>query len=54
VNRLIAYQPHILIVAAGIIGTWIAWHLAQAGARVTVMNAAYTWPLDGRAGSRGG
>lgn len=32
-------QPHILIVGAGIIGASIAWHLARAGAAVTVLDA---------------
>jgi glycine/D-amino acid oxidase-like deaminating enzyme len=32
-------QPHVLIVGAGIIGTSISWHLARAGAAVTVVDA---------------
>jgi glycine/D-amino acid oxidase-like deaminating enzyme len=32
-------RPHVLIVGAGIIGASIAWHLARAGARVTVTDA---------------
>jgi glycine/D-amino acid oxidase-like deaminating enzyme len=31
--------PHVLIVGAGIIGASIAWHLARAGARITVIDA---------------
>ena len=34
-----ADRPHVLIVGAGIIGASIAWHLARAGARVTVVEA---------------
>src|SRR6202521_421792 len=34
-----ADRPHVLIVGAGIIGASIAWHLARAGARVTVTDA---------------
>ncbi|MDP2376381.1 FAD-binding oxidoreductase [Reyranella sp.] len=34
-----ANRPHVLIVGAGIIGASIAWHLASAGARVTVVDA---------------
>lgn len=33
-------RPHVLIVGAGIIGASIAWHVARAGARVTVLDAA--------------
>jgi glycine/D-amino acid oxidase-like deaminating enzyme len=32
-------QPQIVVVGAGIIGASIAWHLAKAGARVTVVDA---------------
>ena len=32
-------QRHVLIVGAGIIGASIAWHLARAGAAVTVVDA---------------
>ena len=34
-----ADRPHVLIVGAGIIGASIAWHLARASARVTVVEA---------------
>ena len=34
-----ADHPHVLIVGAGIIGASTAWHLASAGARVTVVEA---------------
>jgi glycine/D-amino acid oxidase-like deaminating enzyme len=34
-----AFRPHVLIVGAGIIGASIAWHLARAGAHVTVTDA---------------
>lgn len=34
-----AARPHVLIIGAGIIGASIAWHLASAGARVTVVDA---------------
>ena len=32
-------MPHILIVGAGVFGTWTAWHLHAAGARVTLVEA---------------
>src|SRR4051812_6527752 len=32
-------QKHLIVVGAGIIGASIAWHLASAGARVTVVDA---------------
>jgi glycine/D-amino acid oxidase-like deaminating enzyme len=32
-------HPHVIVVGAGIIGASIAWHLAKAGARVTVLDA---------------
>ena len=32
-------RPHVVVVGAGIIGASIAWHLASAGARVTVLDA---------------
>jgi glycine/D-amino acid oxidase-like deaminating enzyme len=32
-------RPHVVVVGAGILGASIAWHLAQAGARVTVLDA---------------
>ena len=32
-------QPHIVVVGSGVIGASIAWHLAEAGARVTVLDA---------------
>lgn len=32
-------RPHVLIVGAEIIGASIAWHLARAGAAVTVVDA---------------
>jgi glycine/D-amino acid oxidase-like deaminating enzyme len=32
-------SPHVLVVGAGIVGASIAWHLARAGARVTVVEA---------------
>jgi glycine/D-amino acid oxidase-like deaminating enzyme len=32
-------RPHVLVIGAGIIGASIAWHLARAGARVTVTDA---------------
>src|ERR1700693_4903714 len=32
--------PQVLIIGAGIIGASIAWHLARAGARVTVIDAS--------------
>jgi glycine/D-amino acid oxidase-like deaminating enzyme len=35
----VADRPHVLVVGAGIIGASIAWHLARAGARVTVLEA---------------
>src|SRR6266566_4167481 len=35
-----ADRPHVLVVGAGIIGASIAWHLARAGAHVTVIDAA--------------
>jgi glycine/D-amino acid oxidase-like deaminating enzyme len=31
--------PHVLIVGSGIVGASIAWHVARAGARVTVLDA---------------
>jgi glycine/D-amino acid oxidase-like deaminating enzyme len=34
-----AIPPHVLVVGAGIVGASIAWHLARAGARVTVLDA---------------
>jgi len=34
-----AGRPHVVVVGAGIIGASIAWHLARAGARVTVVEA---------------
>jgi glycine/D-amino acid oxidase-like deaminating enzyme len=34
-----ADRPHVLVVGAGIIGASIAWHLARAGAHVTVIDA---------------
>lgn len=33
-------RPHVLVVGAGIIGASTAWHLARAGARVTVVDSA--------------
>jgi glycine/D-amino acid oxidase-like deaminating enzyme len=38
-EKLMAAQPQIIVVGAGIIGASIAWHLASAGARVTVVDA---------------
>jgi glycine/D-amino acid oxidase-like deaminating enzyme len=32
-------HPHVIVVGSGIIGASIAWHLVQAGARVTVLDA---------------
>lgn len=32
-----ADRPHVIVVGAGIIGASIAWHLAQSGARVTIV-----------------
>src|SRR5258708_15641506 len=32
-------SPSVLIVGAGIVGASVAWHLARAGARVTVVDA---------------
>lgn len=32
-------QPHVIVVGAGIIGASVAWHLADARARVTVLDA---------------
>jgi glycine/D-amino acid oxidase-like deaminating enzyme len=34
-----ADRPHVIVVGAGIIGVSIAWHLAQGGARVTIVEA---------------
>ena len=34
-----AFSPHVLVVGAGIVGASVAWHLARAGARVTVVEA---------------
>jgi glycine/D-amino acid oxidase-like deaminating enzyme len=35
-----ALSPHVLVVGAGIVGASVAWHLARAGARVTVAAGA--------------
>jgi len=42
-------RPHVLIVGAGIIGASIAWHLARAGAKVTVIEAGQAGGLATRA-----
>jgi len=34
-----ANRPHVLVVGAGIVGASLAWHLARAGARVTIIEA---------------
>ena len=44
-----ADRPHVLIIGAGIIGASIAWHLARAGARVTVTDAGATGGIATRA-----
>jgi glycine/D-amino acid oxidase-like deaminating enzyme len=41
-------HPHVLIVGAGIVGASIAWHLARAGARTTVMDARETGGVASR------
>lgn len=32
-------MPHIVVIGAGVFGTWTAWHLRAAGARVTMVEA---------------
>lgn len=32
-------MPHVVVVGAGVFGTWTAWHLRAAGARVTLVEA---------------
>src|SRR5688572_21885433 len=32
-------MPHVIVIGAGVFGTWTAWYLRQAGARVTLIDA---------------
>src|SRR6476619_3760164 len=36
---MVARPKHIIVIGAGIVGASIAWHLAAAGARVTIFDA---------------
>jgi glycine/D-amino acid oxidase-like deaminating enzyme len=38
-NEGLTAQKHVIVAGAGIIGASIAWHLVQASARVTIVDA---------------